>query len=135
MPSVTVIRTARGDYTAINEAGARLSFGEGEEQFSAVELLLAALGGCTGTDVDYLTSRRAEPTQFEILVAADKVKDPATGNRLADVTVTFRLRFPDDDAGDAARDVLPSAVERSHDRLCTVGRALELPTPVRTHID
>ena len=62
------------------------------------------------------------------------MSDPTTGNHLENVTVTFSLRFDDGPDGDAARDVLPVAVQRSHDRLCTVGRSLELPTPVTTRI-
>ncbi len=134
MSTVRITRTALGQYVATNEAGTELGFGEGEDQFSSVELLLAALGGCTGIDVDHLTSRRSEPSRFEITVEADKVSDPTTGNHLENVTVTFSLRFDDGPDGDAARDVLPVAVQRSHDRLCTVGRSLELPTPVATRI-
>ena len=135
MPRITITRESLGHYTATNEAGARLRFGEGEDDFSPVELLLVALGGCTGMDVDYITSRRCEPEGFEISVAAEKVKDPRHGNLLEDITVTFRLTFPDGDAGDAARQVLPAAAQRSHDRLCTVGRTVELPTPVSNHIE
>jgi putative redox protein len=40
------------------------------------------------------------------------------------------VEFPASEAGDAAREVLPSAVQRSHDRLCTVSRTVELGTPV-----
>ena len=57
----------------------------------------------------------------------------ATGCR--DVTVTFRVTFPTDPDGDAAREVLPAAVQRSHDRLCTVGRTVELATPIETRIE
>lgn len=45
------------------------------------------------------------------------------------------MTFPDGEAGDAARAVLPKAVAESHDRLCTVGRTVELPTPVEMRID
>lgn len=134
MTSITLTRQGRGRYVATNAAGVRLEFGEDDDQFSAVELLLAALGGCTGIDVDYLTSRRAEPEHFEIVVSAEKVSDD-DGNRLEDVRVAFRLAFPDGEDGDRAREVLPVAVQRSHDRLCTVGRALELPTPVTAVIE
>lgn len=134
MTSVAVTRRSLGHYLATNESGAQVCFGEGEDEFSAVELLLAALGGCTGIDVDHLTTRRAEPTSFVIEVSAEKVSDES-GNRLADVTLTFRVGFPDGPDGDRARDVLPVAVQCSHDRLCTVGRSLELPTPVATMIE
>jgi uncharacterized OsmC-like protein len=86
-------------------------------------------------DVDYLTSRRAEPLDFEIAVDAEKFKDPEQGNLLQDVTVTFRLQFPSGEDGDRARTALPIAVARSHDRLCTVGRSLEVPTPITNHIE
>jgi uncharacterized OsmC-like protein len=49
--------------------------------------------------------------------------------------VTFRLTFPDGEGGDAARALLPEAVQRSHDRLCTVSRTVELGTPVTTGIE
>ena len=38
--------------------------------------------------------------------------------------------FPDDEGGQAAREVLPEAARRSHDRLCTVSRTVEIGTPV-----
>lgn len=135
MSTVTVNRISLGHYTATNQAGAQLTFGEGEDEFSPVELLLVALAGCTGMDVDYLTSRRAEPEAFEIAVNAEKVKDVVDGNVLADLTVTFRLRFPEGPDGDRARIALPAAVQRSHARLCTVGRTIERPTVIETQIE
>ena len=51
------------------------------------------------------------------------------------LTVTFRLKFPPDEGGDAARAILPDVVRRSHDRLCTVSRTVELGTPVATRIE
>ena len=134
MTTVNVTREALGRYVATNADGVHLSYGEGDDQFSSVELLLAALGGCTGIDVDYLTTRRAEPQSFEIEVSAEKACDER-GNHLADVVVTFRLRFPDGEEGDGAREVLPIAVAKSHERLCTVGQTLERPTPIRTVIE
>jgi uncharacterized OsmC-like protein len=104
-------------------------FGSGEDRLTAVELLLAALGGCTGADVDHVTSRRAEPESFVVEVSGRKERTEE-GNRLLDVTFRFEVRFPDDEAGEAARGVLPGIVQASHDRLCTVSRSLALPTPV-----
>ena len=101
--------------------------------FTPVDLLLAGIGGCTAVDVDILTSRRAEPEAFEVHVDAEKVRDD-TGNHLADIVVTFRVRFPDGEGGDKARALLPDAVRKSHDRLCTVSRTVELGIPVETRI-
>ncbi|WP_406081131.1 OsmC family protein [Micromonospora sp. NBC_00858] len=49
--------------------------------FTPVELLLAAIGGCTAIDVDHITRRRAEPTQLSVVVSGDKIRDE-TGGRL-----------------------------------------------------
>ena len=84
--------------------------------------------------MDILTSRRAEPDSFEIVVDAEKVRDEA-GNHLTGLRVTFRIAFPDGEQGDKARDLLPDAVRKSHDRLCTVSRTVELGTPIATRID
>jgi uncharacterized OsmC-like protein len=132
---ITVERTAAGRFSAANDRGGRVSFGTGDgTEFTPTELLLAAIGGCTGIDVDILTSRRAQPDSFAIVVEADKIRDD-DGNRLTDIVVTFRIEFPSGSDGDAAREVLPEAVRRSHDRLCTVGRTVELGTPIATRVE
>ena len=56
--SVEVERLAQTHYRATNPAGASLEFGAGEGLLSPVELLLAAVAGCTAVDVDVVTSRR-----------------------------------------------------------------------------
>jgi len=53
-------------------------------------------------------------------------------NHLTDIVVTFRIRFPEGEGGDKARELLPDAVRKSHDRLCTVSRTIELGSPVHT---
>jgi uncharacterized OsmC-like protein len=132
--SLTVERVAAGTFAAVNDRGGRIVLGTGGgADFTPVELLMIAIAGCTAIDVDILTSRRAEPDKFEIAVDADKVRDDA-GNHLENIEVTYRLSFPAGDAGDQARAILPDAVQRSHDRLCTVSRTVELPTPVATRI-
>jgi len=133
--SVRLERVQTGSYTAVNVRGGRISVGTGEgTDFTPVELLLAAMGGCTAADVDFITSRRAEPDRFEVLVDAEKVRDEH-GNHLTGLVMTFRVSFPDGEAGDQARIVLPDAVQKSHDRLCTVSRTVELGTPVATRIE
>jgi uncharacterized OsmC-like protein len=133
--SLTVERIAPGTYAAANDRGGRITFGSGGgAEFTPVELLMAAIGGCTAIDVDILTSRRAEPDSFAITVDADKVRDEA-GNHLANIEVTYRVTFPAGADGDKARGVLPEAVRQSHDRLCTVSRTVEMPTPVLTRIE
>jgi uncharacterized OsmC-like protein len=133
--TVTVTRTSAGRYTAVNSRGGTLDFGTGDvDDFTPVELFLAAIGGCTAVDVDILTTRRAEPESFTVEVGGDKLRDE-DGNRMEDLSVTFRLAFPEGEAGDAARLILPEAVQRSHDRLCTVSRTVELGAPVAVRIE
>jgi putative redox protein len=133
--SVTIRRTATSEYTVTNSKGTQLRMASGDTtDFTPVELLLAAIGGCTAVDVDLVTSRRAEPNEFEVEVGAEKINDPA-GNHLSDITVTFRVRFPEGDGGDKARAVLPGIVAMSHDRLCTVGVTVERGTPITPRIE
>ena len=131
---VTLERLANGTYTATNERGGQITVGGGTH-FSPVELLLTAIAGCTAIDVDILTSRRAEPDSFIVEAGAEKVRDDKGRNLLTDITVTFRIRFPAGEGGDAARTLLPDAVQRSHERLCTVSRTVELGTPVTPRIE
>ncbi|HEV2372267.1 MAG TPA: OsmC family protein [Streptosporangiaceae bacterium] len=132
--SVDVERTAPGVFTATNDRGGQLTFGTGSgTEFTPTELLLAAIGGCTSIDVDILASRRAEPDSFHVLVGANKVRD-SNGNRMTDIEVTFQIVFPAGEDGDAARAILPDVVSKSHDRLCTVSRTIELGTPISTRI-
>jgi putative redox protein len=133
--SVRLERTENSRYVVSNDRGGQIRIGTGQgTDFTPVDLLLAAIGGCTAVDVDILTSRRAEPDSFEILVDANKVRDDA-GNHLTDIAVTFRVRFPEGEPGDKARALLPDAVKKSHDRLCTVSRTVELGTPIATRIE
>ena len=133
--SVRLERIANSRYAVTNDRGGQIRIGKGEgTDFTPVDLLLAGIGGCTAVDVDILTSRRAEPEKFEILVDADKVRDDA-GNHLTDIVVTFQIRFPESEDGDKARALLPEAVRKSHDRLCTVSRTVELSTPITDRIE
>ncbi len=132
---IRIERTGPSTFVAVNERGGRLTMSQANGlDFTPVELLLAAIGGCTSIDVDLVTARRAEPDRFEVLVDAEKVRDEA-GNHLTDLQVTFRVSFPDGEAGDKARTVLPDIVKKSHDRLCTVSRTIELGPHIATLIE
>jgi uncharacterized OsmC-like protein len=132
---VTIDRVTTSHYTATNARGGAMSVGDGSDTaFTPVELLLTAIGGCTAIDVDLVTSRRAEPDSFQVVVEADKVHDDE-GNHLAGIEVTFRIAFPAGEGGDAARGMLPRIVRQSHDRLCTVSRTVERGTPISSRIE
>ena len=129
--SVTLTKIGDGRFKAANARGGETFLGSGGEDpdFTPVELLLAAIAGCSGIDVDLITAKRATAEQFEMTMSGEKIRDES-GNRLVDLRLTFDLRFPEGEAGDAAREVLPRALEMTRDRLCTVSRTVEAGTPV-----
>lgn len=131
---VTLQRLSEGVYLARNARGHELRFGSKDpDGFSPVELLLAAIAGCSAVDVDVVTGRRSPAEEFTAQVDADVVRD-AEGNVLRDIELTFRVRFPEGEAGDEARRILPRAVRTSHDRTCTVSRTIEAGVPVRVTV-
>jgi uncharacterized OsmC-like protein len=128
--TVELTRIGEHRYKATNWRGGVLPIGEGDDpDFTPVELLLAAVAGCAAIDVDYITGKRSAPESFDVHVEADKVRDEQ-GNHLTNMRVVFDVAFPAGEAGDAARAVLQSAIERSRDRICTVSRTVALPTSV-----
>jgi putative redox protein len=132
---VELSRLRKARFLARNVRGGELELGEGDDEaFTPVELLLTAIAGCAGIDVDYITAKRAEAGRFDLRITATKIRDEQ-GNRLTDITLGFEdLRFPDTEGGAAAAEVLPSAVQRSHDRICTVMRTVIVGTPVTTEV-
>lgn len=127
---VQLTKIGEGRFKATNARGGVLPIGSGADpDFTPVELLLAALAGCSAIDVDLITGKRAPSTAFEILAEGEKVRDE-DGNHLVDLRLIFEVRFADDEAGDAARAVLPRSIAQSRDRLCTVGRTVQLGAPV-----
>jgi uncharacterized OsmC-like protein len=119
-----------GRYKAVNVRGGVLPIGTGDDpDFTPVELLLAALAGCTAIDVGLITGKRAQPEEFGIHVEGHKIRDDG-GSHLVDLSVTVAIRFPEGEEGDRARDVLPRAIRQTGDRLCTVGRTLQLGTSI-----
>jgi len=128
--AVRLTRIGHGRYEAVNARGGTIEFSTDREQtFTPVELFLASIAGCSAIDVDLITSKRSEPLRFEVSMTANKVRDDH-GNHLVNLTMTFDVAFPDDEGGRAAAAVLPDAITRTHDRLCTVSRTVEIGTPV-----
>ncbi len=127
---VTLQHTGPGAFSIVNDRGGTITIGDGSNaDFTPVELLLAAIGGCAALDVDFLIRKRSAFEYFAVDVRADKIRDEH-GNRLVDIEATFDTEFPDDDGGERARSYLPTALQQSHDRLCTVTRTVIVGTPV-----
>jgi len=124
--SLTISRVERGVYVARNADGDEIRFGE--QGFSPVELLMAALAGCTAIGVDLASTKRVEPEHFDVRVDAERYTEG--GNRLEDLVVTVDAAFPEGRDGDIARTVLPRALETVHARTCTVAGTIEAGKPI-----
>lgn len=128
--SVHLVRTGPTEYRAENSRGGVISFGDGDTtDFSPVELLLVALGGCNALTIEALT-KRAEPTRFDISVEAHKAKHEPSGTHLENIAVTVDITFDHDEAGKKMAERVSGAVEKAHE-LCTVSRTLEQANKVR----
>ena len=129
--TISIERTAKARYDVHNVRGGTISIGEGEDtDFTPVELLLVAIAGCTAIDIDYITSKRAEPLELSATATGDKIRSAEHGNHMTNLELTFTVTFPEGEGGDAAREALPLALQRSHERLCAVGRTVEAGTPI-----
>jgi putative redox protein len=125
---VTVERTDDGGFVARNGRGAELVFAASKDDqpnFTPVELLLVALGGCNVVTVEPLTAQRGHRlTRLAATVEAERVRV----NRLGPITMAYDVELPDGDG--EAREVYEAVAERVHERHCTVSTALREPTEV-----
>jgi putative redox protein len=130
--TVSLERTEKAGYVIRNARGGEIVVGTADgERFTPVELFLGALAACGAVDLDLITSKRAEPSRMRARAEGHKVRDEL-GNRLVGLTVTFDVTFPDTEAGDEARAVVPRTIEQIEQRLCTVSRTVATGTPVAT---
>ncbi len=124
--NVTLTREAEGIFIADNGRGAQIRFGHNAKGgFGSIELLLAAMLGCSSTDVDMMTSRRIEPDHFEVTAVTDKVSGGEDGSILRDIRLSFDLKFPEGEDGDKARARVGAALKTAHEKTCTVSRTIE----------
>lgn len=129
--SVEIARIGPARFKATNARGGETFFGAGgdDPDFTPVELLLAAIAGCSALDVEAITHKRTSSTTFDVHAEGRKVRDEH-GNHLTGLRVSFDVAFPEGPDGDAARARLQAAVEMSRDRLCTVSRTVQVGADV-----
>lgn len=125
--SIELTRIGQARFKATNARGGETFFGTGgdDPDFTPVELLLAAIAGCSALDVEAITHKRTTSTTFAVHTEGRKVRDE-NGNHLTDLRVSFDVVFPEGPEGQAARDRVQGAIEMSRDRLCTVSRTVQL---------
>jgi len=97
--------------------------GEGSG-FSPLQLLLAALGGCTGIDiVDLMRKQRQKVDDLEIVVSGERVEEPPRVYK--DIHVEYRVKGKDIKEGAVQR-----AIRLSEDKYCSVGAMLKAKAKV-----
>ena len=127
---VALTKIGEGRWKATNARGGVLPIGSGADpDFTPVELLLAALAGCSAIDVDLITGKRVGAEHFAVAATGVKVADE-DGHHLEGLRLTFDVTFPEGEDGDHARMLLPRGVAASRDRLCTVSRTVQLGAAV-----
>ncbi|MQW75209.1 OsmC family peroxiredoxin [Nocardioides sp. dk4132] len=128
--SIELARDGDLHFVATNRRGGTLAIGSGEDDdFTPVELLLAALAACGAIDLESVTGKRAPFSAFAARGEGHKIRDEQ-GSRMVDLAVTFDVAFPEGEDGDRARAVLQRTVRQVQDRLCTVGRTVSVGDPV-----
>lgn len=131
---VNIERLEARKYKATSlESGASLEFGQGEGLLTPVELLLAAIAGCSSIDVDVATTRRSEPEKFEVKASGYKVTEDSA-SRMEDIHLGFDLKFPDTEEGRKAAGMIQRIIKLSHDKYCTVSRTVELGAAVQSEV-
>jgi putative redox protein len=99
--------------------------GEGSG-FSPLQLLLAALGGCTGMDiVDILRKQRQNVEGFEIVVSGERTNEfPRVYNK---IHVEYKVK------GKGIREkAVKRAIQLSEDKYCSVGAMLRAKAEVKS---
>jgi len=97
--------------------------GEGSG-FSPLQLLLAALGGCTGIDiVDIMRKQRQTVADLEIVVSGDRVKEPP--RVYSSIHVEYRVK-----GLDIKEKAVQHAIKLSEDKYCSVGAMLKAKAKV-----
>lgn len=116
---ISLVADADGTVVAENEHGARMVMGpSGPDRFSPVELLVVALGGCSGMDfVDLMAKQRRPVAPLALEVAAERAVGDS--QRLAWLRVAYRPAVDERDATkvERARRTIP-------EKTCTVSRTL-----------
>jgi len=115
-------------FSASNEAGGQvqLSNQDGSPAVGPMQLLLAALGGCTGMDiVSILKKKRLDLADFKVVVRSRRAEDyPMVWQ---EIEVTYLLWGNDL----KARDV-EQAIELSEEKYCSVGIMLGKAAPIHS---
>ncbi|MGZ3899212.1 MAG: OsmC family protein [Bacteroidia bacterium] len=129
------IRRKDNDYKmeAVNETGNTIimdgstSIGGHEQGFRPMQLLLAAVGGCSAIDVIMiLKKQKQEIESFDVEVEGEREKTKEEYSLFRDICLHFKIK------GKVDRDKAERAIKLSLEKYCSVSKTLE-PTAKITH--
>ena len=110
---------------AVNEQGAKVQMdaspqvGGSDLGMRPMQMLLAALGGCSSIDIiDILKKQRQPPEDLQITITGERQKDQ-TPALFEKIHVHFHL------TGDLSEDKVKKAIDLSMDKYCSVAKILE----------
>ena len=111
---------------SIGMDASKQSGGEGSG-FSPMQLLLVALGGCTGMDVVHIMRKqRQQVNGFEVLVSGEQVKEPPQVYK--NIRVEYKIK-----GKDIRGNAVKRAIQLSEDKYCSVGAMLRAKTKVTSN--
>lgn len=115
-------------FTASSSRGAQITLDSDGEFFSPMQLLLAALGGCTGMDVvSILKKMRQDVTNYRVELDGERAADHP--RVWTEITVRHIV-----EGNGLSRDMVERAVSLSEEKYCSVA-AMLTGTVIHTKIE
>lgn len=115
-------------FTALSSGGAQITLDSDSKDFSPMQVLLAALGGCTGMDVvSVLKKMRQDVTGYRIEV--DGVRATEHPRVWTEITVRHIVQ-----GNGLSREKVERAVQLSEEKYCSVAAMLK-GTTIHTEIE
>jgi len=116
-------------FRAVNPAGIALEFGGEPPAMRPMELLLAALAGCTAWDVvDIMAKKRQPLARYRVEASGERADDhPRRYVRCAVVHVAS--------GPGVTEEALSRAAELSHEKYCSVSASLGVPVEWRVVVE
>lgn len=132
--AVRLERTGTSSYVARNSRGGEVHIRPGDvgDGFTPVELLLAAVGGCSAQVTDRMVSRRISADR-PVGLRVERIRTPDEDRRVSAVRVTYDVDL-DLIADPDERERFAAAMVRAIESYCTVSRSLEQGTPVSVDV-
>lgn len=115
---------ARGKSVEMDGSGSDESLGT-----SPMELILMAIGGCSGIDVQHILKKQRQHAESLDIVVDGKREKRETYSAYTHIDVTFKL------TGDVNPDKAIKAVDLSMQQYCSVSKLVEQTCPIHYQVE